>query len=120
MRRRAQWHDHRSESFSDSALPPVQRLNVSLQQRPWTDSSDESGKSHDKPRGQHQDDNRGTSFLYARLARLLRLLRNPRGAGLSHSVGPAAIASRFLAAMENLPSSSRGTNRTGSASAASA
>src|SRR6266403_1536837 len=28
MRRRAQWHDHRSESFSDSALPPVQRLNV--------------------------------------------------------------------------------------------
>ena len=102
--------------FSFTAGPEVKRCTKGLGPIQATNPG-----NHTTSQGsQHQDDHRGTSFLYARLARLLRLLRNPRGAGLSHSVGPAAIASRFLAAMENLPSSSRGTNRTGSASAASA
>src|SRR5262252_6731567 len=50
MRRRVQWHDRRSESFSDSALHLAQRSSASSHRRPWTDSSDGSGKSHDEPR----------------------------------------------------------------------
>src|ERR1035437_3224734 len=51
MRRRVQWHNRRSESFSDSALPPVPRSSASSHQRPWTDLSAGFGKSRDEPRG---------------------------------------------------------------------
>jgi hypothetical protein len=39
--------------------------------------------------------------VYGSLARLFRLLRNGRRTGRSHSLGPVAIADRFLAPMKN-------------------
>src|ERR1700681_2937561 len=70
---------------------------------------------HAKGQGrQHQDDSGRVGPVYAGLARLFRLLRNTRGAGRSHSLGPLATAGRPLAPMENTTASASGTNRTGS------
>src|SRR5258705_8232465 len=61
----------------------------------------------------------GTSSLHGGLVRLLRLLRNTRGADLPHSLGTAQASMRPLAAVEdNTPSSggivaTRGTPATG-------
>ena len=63
---------------------------------------------------QHQDDNGRAGPVYAGLAWLFRLLRNTRGAGRPHSLGPVATAGRPLAPMENTTASASGTNRTGS------
>ena len=70
---------------------------------------------HAKGQGrQHQDDNGRTGPVYAGLARLFRLLRNARGVDRSHSLGPAAIAGRSVASVENTTSPSCGTDRTAS------
>ena len=45
---------------------------------------------------------------------LFRLLRNARGVDRSHSLGPAAIACRSMASVENTASPSCGTDRTAS------
>jgi len=49
--------------------------------------------------------------VYAGLAQLFWLLRNARGVGRSHSLGPVAIAGRPLASVENTTSSPCGTDR---------
>ena len=55
-------------------------------------------------------------LLYARLAQLFRLLRNPRGAGLSHPLGPVAASGRSVAAVEyTTPSPGRSVGAGGSA-----
>ena len=70
---------------------------------------------HAKGQGrQHQDDNGRVGSVYAGLARLFRLLRNARGVDRSHSLGPAAIAGRSVASVENTTSPSCGTDRTAS------
>ena len=70
---------------------------------------------HAKGQGrQHQDDNGRTGPVYAGLVRLFRLLRNARGVDRSHSLGPAAIAGRSVASVENTTSPSCGTDRTAS------
>jgi hypothetical protein len=67
----------------------------------------------------HRDDREATGHLYGGMARLLRLLRNPRGANRPYSLGAAQAAMRTLATMENSTSpSSRvaatwGTSATG-------
>ena len=59
-----------------------------------------NSRDHAKGQGrQHQDDNGRVG--HAGLARLFRLLRNARGTGHAHSLGPVAIAGRSLAPMEN-------------------
>ncbi len=63
---------------------------------------------------QHEDDNGRVGSVYAGLARLFRLLRNARGARRSHALGPAAIAGRSVASVENTTSPSCGTDRTAS------
>src|SRR5207244_1697024 len=60
---------------------------------------------------QHQDDNGRVGLLYAGLARLFRLLRNAAGVDRSHPLGPAAIARRSVASVEDTTASPRGTNR---------
>ena len=62
---------------------------------------------------QHQDDNGRVGHVYAGLARLFRLLRNTRGAGRSHSLGPVAAASCALAPVENTTASPSGAGRAG-------
>ena len=70
---------------------------------------------HAKGQGrQHQDDNGRAGSVHAGLARLFRLLRNARGVDRSHSLGPAAIACRSMASVENAASPSCGTDRTAS------
>jgi RNA-directed DNA polymerase len=79
---------------------------------------DESGDHATGQRRQPGDDDSGTGSVHAGLAQLLRLLRNARGAGVPHALGPIAIASRVVATMANSSSSSRGVARAGSPSAA--
>src|SRR5208337_5691171 len=68
---------------------------------------------HAKGQGrQHQDDNGRAGLVYARLARLFRLLRNAQGADSPHPLGPVATPGRSLATVENTTSSSRGSSRT--------
>ena len=52
-------------------------------------------------RRQPGDDDSGTGSVHAGLAQLFRLLRNARGAGVPHALGPLAIASGAVATMEN-------------------
>jgi len=67
---------------------------------------------HAKGQGrQHQDDNGRVGHVYAGLAQLFRLLRNARGAGRSHSLGPVATAGRSVASVENTTASPSGTHR---------
>jgi len=63
---------------------------------------------------QHQDDNGRVGHVYARLARLFRLLPNARGVGRSDSLGPSATAGCALAPMENTTASASSTHRAGS------
>src|SRR6266550_8833850 len=51
------------------------------------------------------------SWVYAGLAQLFWLLRNARGVGGSHSLGPVAIAGRSVASVENTTSPPCGTDR---------
>ena len=69
-------------------------------------------------RRQPGDDDSGTGSVHAGLAQLFRLLRNARGAGVPHALGPLAIASGAVATMENTSPSSRGVARAGGPSAA--
>src|SRR4029077_15627676 len=67
---------------------------------------------HAKGQGrQHQDDNGRVGHVYAGQAQLFRLLRNARGAGRSHSLGPVATAGRSVASVENATASPSGTHR---------
>src|SRR5256714_4507559 len=61
--------------------------------------------------GQHEDDNGRVGPVYAGLAQLFWLLRNARGVGGSHSLGPVAIAGRSVASVENTTSPPCGTDR---------
>ena len=60
---------------------------------------------------QHEDDNGRVGPVYAGLAQLFWLLRNARGVGGSHSLGPVAIAGRSVASVENTTSPPCGTDR---------
>src|ERR1700676_4124946 len=111
MRRRVRWHDRRNGSSS------VQLHGWSRHQA--HDRAEIAGtvqaanpRYHAKGQGrQHQDDNGRAGYVYAGLARLFRLLRNTRGAGRSHSLGPVAAAGRSLASVENTTASPNGTGR---------
>ena len=70
---------------------------------------------HAKSQGrQHQDDSGRVGPVHARLARLIRVLRNARGADRSHSLGPVATAGRSMASVENTASPPRCADRTAS------
>lgn len=74
--------------------------------------SQNSGNHATGKRRQHRDDDSGTGSVHAGLAHLFRLLRNAGSAGIPHSLGPVAITSGLVAAMENTapsPSRSAGT-----------
>src|SRR5437016_9745578 len=116
MRRRVRWHDRRNESFSGSALRPVQRSSALLRRRPWIGLSNESETSRDEQKGrQHRNDDGGTGSVSAGLANLLRLLRNAAGADISHPMGPIAITGGYVAAVENTaPSASCSVSTEGS------
>src|ERR1700676_5535141 len=111
MRRRVRWHDRRNGSSS------VQLHGWSRHQA--HDRAEIAGTvqaanpgDHAKGKGrQHQDDNGRAGYVYAGLARLFRLLRNTRGAGRSHSLGPVAAAGRSFASVENTTASPSGTGR---------
>jgi hypothetical protein len=60
-----------------------------------------------RARRQRGDDDSGTGSVQAGLGQLFRLLRNARGAGVPHALGPLATASRVVATVENTPPSSR-------------
>jgi hypothetical protein len=56
-------------------------------------------------RRQLGDNDSGTGSVSTGLAKLFRLLRNARGAGVPHALGPLATASGAVATVENSPSS---------------
>jgi hypothetical protein len=58
---------------------------------------------------QHHDDIGRVGSVYAGLGAAIRLLRNARGAGRAHSLGPAAATGSSLAPVENTTASSSGT-----------
>ena len=58
----------------------------------------------------------GASFVYARLAKLFRLLRNALCADSANPLGPAPTASSYVAAMENTTPSPSGSVSTGGSS----
>lgn len=62
-----------------------------------------TGTDATDPGDQHGAEDRGAGPLPARLARILRLLSDPLGAGSPELVDPKAAALRLLAAVENQP-----------------
>ena len=104
--------ERRFLGFSFTTGPDIRRMIApkSLERVKPTRTGD-----HAKGQGRrHQDDNGRVGSVYAGLARLFRLLRNARGVDRSHSLGPAAIARRSMASVENPASPSCGTDRTAS------
>src|SRR5215813_6091236 len=90
--------------------------STQLQRRPnpeATDCSEGCGSfqgadpgDHAKSQGgQHQYHSGRTGPLHEGLARLLRLLRNPRSAGATYSLGPDAASVRSVATVANWSSS---------------
>src|SRR5262249_51804686 len=67
---------------------------------------------------QHRDDDGGVGSVYAGLAQLFRLLRNARGAGVPHPLGPVATSGRTVAAVEDTAPSEGGVDPVGRALAA--
>jgi len=113
------WRDRRNGSLSGAALVPVRRSSASSRRRPWIGSGNESGRSRDGLRRQHEDDHGGTGLVYAGPAQRFRILRNAGNADFSHPLGPVAIEGGTVAAVENTASSPGGSLGTWGASAAS-
>ena len=115
-----------NETKSAVARPQERKfLGFSFTRRPRDQTSDCSEGSgafqrqnpgdHATGQGyQHRDDSEATRHLYGGMARLLRLLRNPRGADRPYSLGAAQAAMRTLATVENSPPSPGCVAATGS------
>ena len=96
------WRDRRSGSFSDSVLRTVQRFSAPLRRKLWSGSSNESGTITRRAKGVSMETTMAELAPYhAGLAKLFRLLRNAVGADISDPMGPIAITSGYVAAMEN-------------------
>ena len=118
-----------NETKSAVARPQERKfLGFSFTRRPRDQTSDCSEGSGalqrqnpgDHATGQghkHRDDSEATGHLYGGMARLLRLLRNSRGADRPYSLGAAQAAMRTLATMENSTSSPGCVAATGGTSA---
>jgi hypothetical protein len=85
--------------FSFSAGPDVKRVIAPKALDGLTHAG--PGDHATGQRRQYENHDRGIGSIYAGLARLLRILRNARGADRSHSLGPAAAQSGHVAAVEN-------------------
>ena len=94
--------------FSFTAGPDIKRMIAPKSLERFKQQIREHAQGQGR---QHYGNNGRVGPIYAGLAQLFWLLRNARGVGRPHSLGPVAIAGRPVASVENTTSSPCGTDR---------
>src|SRR6476659_1191185 len=111
MRPRARWHDRRNGSSSGSASRLVRTSSARLRRHLWSGSSGESGRSREGPRASALRRQWKSWSCVCGGGAAISAFAKRRGVDRPHSLGPAAIAGRSVASVENTTSPSCGTDR---------